>query len=650
MSLLVPTPPASPKPFVDVAAVVGGGEDSGPASAASTPSSRGSRQGGSSNAARRRTMLVESDLNAALKHAATKQDGTVAAAAPIVPLEPQRPQELPVAASDSASAGGLPVSAPISLKHAVSPRPRSRQNSWVEGEDMAAAAAAVAGSSAPSALSEVTAVEPVDPSQIASSPVAPAASEAVEPKPTPAAATASPARVPGGGAHPMFASAEAAEKYQRLLRRASWPLILPQPELIDAGINGAAAVQPSAPHAAPVSQLSIPTANEPGAYTATPQHTPRRLALRARQNTFPAQPQPPVSTSTDDPSFADASASDAALMDAASSSVASDAQSPLVNLLLLGDSTCGLGVALDEFAGRDRQVGVTFKTRRIHLRASKVGERPSRPEQLVRVRCWYTADLTPENCGNIAPYLRRVQAVALVYDASSMASFRVCEAWSALLMAHAQAAQAAGTPQRRPLLLVANTANLRPGLVHAAHAVHHQPPPMVDYRVAEASQLEPAVLAAAAASGSAGTSPALSRRRASLPHGHMPHASNGAVPAVPIAGVTGLAPAAMASRSSSNGSTSDNGGSGSEHGDSPPSAPTGGGGGGLVSSAAVLSLLTRLSAPSACLGGEDGLVLARSVDACAWKERFVLFYTVAALAANLNQKADDSRPVSPVHT
>jgi hypothetical protein len=341
----------------------------------------------------------------------------------------------------------------------------------------------------------------------------------------------------------------------------------------------------------------------------------------------------------------------------------------LVNLLLLGDESCGLGVALDEFAGRvEHNVGLTFKTRRIHLRASRGRDGAHViPEQVVRVRCWHTPGLTPDTVPSLGPYLRRVQAVALIYDAASLHSFRACEAWATLLIAHAQAAHAAGSGhQRRPILLIGNTAGLRPGLVHAAHAVPKSVPLMprvaVDpaIRAAEAVEPEPAAIAAAAqqqqSQPSRTGSPALARvtRRRSLPH-----ATNGAVPAVPISSVAPVAPlaAAAAELLNHNHHSESHHGSGGDTTLSSSSALSlssaatsngAGGGGGLVSSALVHHLLSRLSHPSACLGGGEGLVLARSLDACAWKERYVAFYTVAQMAAGLGLQANSSRPVSPV--
>jgi hypothetical protein len=481
----------------------------------------------------------------------------------------------------------------------------------------------------------------------------------------------------------VFASVEAAEKYSRLLRRASWPLILPQPELGEllattatvaanaANPSDAApqlSIQPPPP--SHVSQLSVSTASgNGGGYTPTPQTTPRRLALRARQSNPLAQ-QP--AGAQEQHFFGDGGTEAQATGSAATAhaSALNDANSPLVNLLLLGDESCGLGVALDEFAGRaEHNVGLTFKTRRIHLRASR-GRDGSHtiPEQVVRVRCWHTPGLTPDTVLSLGPYLRRVQAVALIYDAASLHSFRACEAWATLLIAHAQAAHAAGSGhQRRPILLIGNTAGLRPGLVHAAHAVPKSvplmPPVAVDpaIRAAEAVEPEPAAIAIAAAAQqqqsqpSRTASPALARvtRRRSLPH-----ATNGAVPAVPISSVAPVAPLAAAAaellnhnhHSDSHGSAGDTAPS-SSSALSLSSAATsngGGGGGGLVSSALVHHLLSRLSHPSACLGGGEGLVLARSLDACAWKERYVAFYTVAQMAAGLGLQANSSRPVSPV--
>jgi hypothetical protein len=131
------------------------------------------------------------------------------------------------------------------------------------------------------------------------------------------------------------------------------------------------------------------------------------------------------------------------------------ATSPLLNVLLLGDSTCGLGSALDEFAGRDRGLGVTCKTRKILA--------PGTTDVTYRLRCWHTPGTPDDTHRPISSLLRQTHCIFLIYDASSLASLGTVEKWWNVLERHWEEhakEQQQQEGKRRPILLIGNTAAL----------------------------------------------------------------------------------------------------------------------------------------------------------------------------------------------
>jgi len=157
----------------------------------------------------------------------------------------------------------------------------------------------------------------------------------------------------------------------------------------------------------------------------------------------------------------------------------------VTNIVLLGDETCGLGAALDPFAGRDRNIGVSFKTRKV-----KVQSYDGRVI-LHRVRCWHTPSLHPSTTPTLAPFLRGVAAICLVYDEMSDRSLDACKQWAKKIVAQAklewkeqqrvvmkstqQISADIAHPNRRPILVIGNTARM-----HEHDRQHYSQPPPED--------------------------------------------------------------------------------------------------------------------------------------------------------------------------
>jgi hypothetical protein len=682
--MLIPTPPVSPRPssilrLDDVNTPNGTSSTTSvlPPSAVSTaptsPRTPLTSRSGSINAQRR--TLFESQLNAQYypspklngnnSQVGSPRSSSSASSNSFHFLSPPpliTPMEIPPAVI-------LPVSKPITnISPHVTPRPRSRRNSWIIDNDTSNIP--LLSTNEPDGIESIivvqTEVEPLTPTQTASSPPPTHENASISTLPI---AVPVPVTVPlpladsnmsshsVEGSHPVFASEEAAKKYARMLRRASWPLVMPQitPTVVtDQHQTG------------DTSSVSIPAIES--RYHATPLSSPRGLAQRARH---------PIEEEELHFDKLDESNSTSLPLSPPLPSP-SPIQSPLVNLLLLGDETCGLGAALDEFAGRDHNVGLTFKTRKIHLRRPTTNDIPTdassigtNEDEVYRVRCWHTPGLTPENTRSLTPYLRHVQAVALIYDADNVSSFKVVEAWASLLL-HAQqqeaASSATGTVRQRPVLLIGNTAHVKNHeSIHAldAHAVRD-----IDAAAAAAAAVaasssngssvvsdpslthtaeEPSTIAAAAAVAASSISPSLvtrltsqqrSRRRSSLPHPHMPSLLStqhgGPVAALPIGGI---APVESIVTGSGSSNTINSAGTLSNFHIPPrPHSP--------VSPAHVSALLHRLS--SSPHVGDTGLVCALRLNANLWKERYRAFYTLAALVQHIGSAQLHSRPVSPV--
>ena len=116
---------------------------------------------------------------------------------------------------------------------------------------------------------------------------------------------------------------------------------------------------------------------------------------------------------------------------------------PLLNLLLLGDKSCGLGAALDAFVGSDHNIGIACKTRIIRIGSTDY-----------RVRCWHTpGEPSTQRLGTL---LRKTHAIMIIFDEYSRESFHSAQLWCQALSAYADQHHHQHTP--RPVLIVRNTA------------------------------------------------------------------------------------------------------------------------------------------------------------------------------------------------
>jgi hypothetical protein len=281
----------------------------------------------------------------------------------------------------------------------------SRRNSWVAEND--AARAAQLHNSSSDQSSERTMVEMLSPS--ATSDIGAGLVSAEE------------SGIP-------FASSEAAAQYNRMLRRASWPILMAGDPTLTAATHHVEAAQPSVQRVASTS------------YHATPVTTPRTSARQLHHGDHPDGVHFDTSAL-----YAAVPTSSATLTVPASL----PATSPLLNVLLLGDSTCGLGSALDEFAGRNRGLGVTCKTRKIIA--------PGTTDVTYRLRCWHTPGTPDDTHRPISSLLRQIHCIFLLYDASSPASLHVVEKWWRVLENHWRDH---AEDRRSPILLMGNTATL----------------------------------------------------------------------------------------------------------------------------------------------------------------------------------------------
>ena len=638
---------------------------------------RDDTKGRSINTERRRSLLVASQLNAALAAQQQQQlDLTAPHAAqttrdPHDDLESAKSSDAladPEAKGGAAGGDSKPALAATS-SHVLEPQhplelkshplrgaiPKVRRNSWIGGgEDHTAAAAAgsnavqslsTSGPSSPAspgtvvnaAVSSTTFVEPLQPSALRwhTPPTSPQHTSQSH-------ATSHAHASSRSGAHPVFASEQAAAKYSRMLRRASWPMQMPQmDELTVRSGDG----QPSDDHAAASSSsLHDEQAAGPPSYRPTPISTPAatpKASLSAAQAhqlssrfAAPTLAELAASSSSGDedesaqtyemsmesvPVFA----ANSAAAPASSLALPAKPPSPLVNLLLLGDESCGLGVALDEFAGRDRNIGLTFKTRKVYLpkpklhghgqahsgrsahhdeehkqlqarSAQQVEEQKYPPPaedgadstEEYRVRCWHTPGLRAESIGrgvgrtSFAPYLRSTHAIALVYDVSSEASLAACARWAECLIAHndalvTAAREGGGTATAvnpRPILLVGNNASWTKSRRAAREG-----------KRGSLSML-PGARQDAAATSSASAAASRSARRSSLPHAHTALDGRG-----------------------SDGSAADR----------------------AVSPSQVASLLNRLVSAYSAAG--FGAVSSVVINANGWKDRYRVFHQIAAM-------------------
>lgn len=624
-ALRFPTPPTSPNANTRQ-------EDSG-------------SKGRSINTERRRSLLVASQLNAALM----QQQQQLAQARALQPPDDQESAKSSDALADPEAKGAgegadsKPDAPAAVTSHALEPQqpieltskplrdaiPRVRKNSWIgSGDDVAAANAtittgsntvqSISGPTSPAAATaavSTTVVEPLQSSTLRwhTPPTSPQHASHVTPR---------------IGAHPVFANEQAAAKYSRMLRRASWPMQLTQTDEITGQSDGQAA-------AADVHTSSSSShddhASDPPSYRptplSTPACTPKGTATKALSRfTAPKLAEPASSSGEEDEaahtfetSMDGAFAIPAAAAEAppaAASSVPALPPSPLVTLLLLGDESCGLGVALDEFAGRDRNIGLTFKTRKVHLpklhghSSSRAATQDAEHKQSAeaeenieeyRVRCWHTPGLRSESIGrgvgrtSLAPYLRSTHAIALVYDVSSEASLAACARWAECLIAHNDAIAAASREggsapvKPRPILLVGNNASWTQTR-RAAKAGKR----------GSLSMLPGSKPEAAVASSSS-----RSARRSSLPHAH----------------------------TSSDGRETDRDSASEDHD---------------VSRSQVSALLSRLVSAYASAG--FGSVSSVSINANGWKDRYRVFHQIAAMvreAGTITHSNANSRPQSP---
>lgn len=385
---------------------------------------------------------------------------------------------------------GLPVSEPMvvadddvrlhsrshsrrsSRASAATSRSTSRRNSWMVDDGAALA---------PSfdVAAETTLVELLSPGST-SDLVAPRAEHA-----------------PNGAPEHMFASPEAAAAYSRMMRRASWPLLLAAeapPELVAHGVDRAggsvnpAARQPSTtlPSKAHFLEPHPPPPRSSAQYHATPAVSPRRLARRLRElkdTTEDEHESIDASLDTADSISSDPPPS-SPLPSGTTLSLTTVLVSPVVNLLLLGDDTCGLGSALDAFAGRDRGVGVTLKTRVVIVAGVAY-----------RVRCWHAASggrraSRREARATLSSALRNVQGILLIYDATRVESFDETREWFQVLREHTESVAAAAasrsqeddeegggtTTINRPILLLGNRARLAAETVPQSSSTHTTDP------------------------------------------------------------------------------------------------------------------------------------------------------------------------------